>query len=457
MEKRTKALKVRLCDNRLFLITSLCVIYGLALPFFIILYIDCFEDEDSALQRDVDPSLADSSSIPLNVINTTGLDGFFPLDMIGEGDVFMANGVSLVDELFELDQGVAMEASEAHLPVTSCSDIDSVYDLPFTSPPICNPAPLVSFSPHYTSPVHSPSPVSSMSSCTTLATRSHDYHVTNPLHSLEPSSLINGDLHSNGDLELICSMIQNDNKDTKSFIDLSNLPSLPHRTIPSTTGEFTPTSNMMASPTTFMNLAKPHGNHLLTDLYTKPQTLSDYSITLATSEGLGGGGWSNDFVHNTDRGSQTDQRSSSPSPTYPIPSPTSSITTDYPDSEFSKDLGSPDMPNTVIGLSKTDIIKMPFYEFKKILDSNTVSERDKEQMKAIRKRGKNKMAAKHCRQRKLDVLSGLQQEVDRLKGVKARLALKALSLQHEIEGYKNKCTGRVYANSSRIQLSTVVH
>lgn len=433
------------------------MIYGLVLLFFIILYIDCFEDEDSALQRDVDPSLADSSSIPLNVINTTGLDGFFPLDMIGEEDVFMANGVSLVDELFELDQGVAMDASEAHLPGTSCSDIDSVYDLPFTSPPICNPPPLVSFSPHYTSPVHSPSPVSSMSSCTTLATRSHEYHVTNPSPSLEPSSLVNSDLHSSSDLELICSMIQNDNKDTKSFIDLNNLPSLPHRTIASSTGEFTPTSNMMATPTTFMNLTKPHGNLLLTDLYTKPQTLSDYSVNLATGEGLGGGGWSNDFVHNTDRGSQTDRRSSSPSPTYPIPSPTSSITTEYPDSEFSKDLGSPDMPNSVIGLSKADIIKMPFYEFKKILDSNTVSERDKDQMKAIRKRGKNKMAAKHCRQRKLDVLSGLQQEVDRLKGMKARLALKALSLQHEIEGYKNKCTGRMYTNSSRIQLSTVVH
>ena len=110
-------------------------------------------------------------------------------------------------------------------------------------------------------------------------------------------------------------------------------------------------------------------------------------ITLANNDNShSAGSWSSSNVRN--RGSDR-QHSPSPSPTFPlVTSPASSVYTDYPDSEYGKELGSPDVPSSIMGFNKMDIVEMPFYEFKKIVDSGSISERDKEEVKAIRKRGK---------------------------------------------------------------------
>lgn len=83
---------------------------------------------------------------------------------------------------------------------------------------------------------------------------------------------------------------------------------------------------------------------------------------------------------------------------------------------------------------------MPFYQFKKILDDPSVDPTEKEEVKTIRKRGKNKVAAKNCRQKKIEVVMGLQQEVERMKEEKKRLDSKCQGLEREINSLKQRCS-----------------
>ena len=87
---------------------------------------------------------------------------------------------------------------------------------------------------------------------------------------------------------------------------------------------------------------------------------------------------------------------------------------------------------------------MPFYQFKKILDNPNIDTNEKETAKNIRKRGKNKVAAKHCRQKKIEVVMGLQQEVDRMKEQKKMLDTKCKGLEREINMLKQKCSSFKY-------------
>ena len=86
------------------------------------------------------------------------------------------------------------------------------------------------------------------------------------------------------------------------------------------------------------------------------------------------------------------------------------------------------------------LIEMPFYEFKKILDSPSVADQEKVEVKNVRRRGKNKVAAKNCRQRKLEVIFGLQKEIEQLKAAKSKVAVRSQKLQQEIEALRRRCT-----------------
>ena len=80
---------------------------------------------------------------------------------------------------------------------------------------------------------------------------------------------------------------------------------------------------------------------------------------------------------------------------------------------------------------------MSFHRFKKYLDDPNV---EKEETKNIRKRGKNKIAARNCRQKKLEMVMGLQQEIDGLKEEKKRLDMKCRALEREINMLKQRCS-----------------
>ena len=86
-----------------------------------------------------------------------------------------------------------------------------------------------------------------------------------------------------------------------------------------------------------------------------------------------------------------------------------------------------------------NIIDIPWYEFRKILDDPSVSEAKKEDMKNIRRKGKNKAAAKVCRQKKMRNIRGLEQEIQELRKTKQQMAFRSRSLEREIAQWKKRC------------------
>lgn len=74
-----------------------------------------------------------------------------------------------------------------------------------------------------------------------------------------------------------------------------------------------------------------------------------------------------------------------------------------------------------IPFSVLQIVNMPVEEFLEVLDGHGFSPEQVTLLRDIRRRGKNKLAAQNCRKRKLDAITGLQEEVERLHAQRGRL------------------------------------
>lgn len=74
-----------------------------------------------------------------------------------------------------------------------------------------------------------------------------------------------------------------------------------------------------------------------------------------------------------------------------------------------------------IPFSAFQIVNMPVEEFMEVLDSHGFSPEQVTLLRDIRRRGKNKLAAQNCRKRKIDAITGLQEEVEMLQAQRARL------------------------------------
>ncbi|XP_016119765.1 nuclear factor erythroid 2-related factor 1-like, partial [Sinocyclocheilus grahami] len=74
-----------------------------------------------------------------------------------------------------------------------------------------------------------------------------------------------------------------------------------------------------------------------------------------------------------------------------------------------------------IPFSNERIVNLPVDEFNRLLAKYHLNEAQLTLLRDIRRRGKNKMAAQNCRQRKLDVLLGLECSVDSLRRLRAKL------------------------------------
>lgn len=74
-----------------------------------------------------------------------------------------------------------------------------------------------------------------------------------------------------------------------------------------------------------------------------------------------------------------------------------------------------------IPYSVLQIVNMPVEEFLEVLDGHGFSPEQVTLLRDIRRRGKNKLAAQNCRKRKLDAITGLQEEVERLRAQRERL------------------------------------
>ncbi len=88
------------------------------------------------------------------------------------------------------------------------------------------------------------------------------------------------------------------------------------------------------------------------------------------------------------------------------------------------------------------LVDMPYYQFRKMLDDPSIPERRKEEVKSVRRKGRNKIAAKVCRHKKLHMIMGLEQEVEQLRKAKSNIALKTKTLEKEIAELKKRCHTR---------------
>lgn len=105
---------------------------------------------------------------------------------------------------------------------------------------------------------------------------------------------------------------------------------------------------------------------------------------------------------------------------------------------------SPSAPTELSMLSEEDrqLIDMPYYQFRKLLDDPSIPEGRKEDIKNVRRKGRNKMAAKVCRTKKVCLIMGLEQEVEQLRKAKSQISTRTMSLEREIAELKRKCLNR---------------
>uniref|UniRef100_A0A673N4S2 Endoplasmic reticulum membrane sensor NFE2L1 n=1 Tax=Sinocyclocheilus rhinocerous TaxID=307959 RepID=A0A673N4S2_9TELE len=89
-----------------------------------------------------------------------------------------------------------------------------------------------------------------------------------------------------------------------------------------------------------------------------------------------------------------------------------------------------------IPFSNECIVNLPVDEFNRLLAKYHLNEAQLTLLRDIRRRGKNKMAAQNCRQRKLDVLLGLECSVDSLRRLRAKLLREKSEILHSIREMK---------------------
>ena len=399
------------------------------------------------------PNLPNVQALSLQEINSADLeDLFLPSTGLDTDDLFMATPLVLpaemtkqpCDELLELDQGVAMEVSADHHGFASETQ---TYDLSLNNSPISGFSPSASVvtsssfpdilcSPYLTSPATQqtftyptpppPAPVSVQLPDQLVA-------ADIPPHPLVPVSAS----RQNSELDLICTILGEDMTSTQPTTlanSYSNSCTLQLHDVHSL---------MINSPPSVLSCDGSTFTDSRTDCDVSSLASSLPSPTPWISTGKN--------TERSNRGSQTERRLSPSRSPITEPMQTSSDGTpsplNRPRGSTSSDVG-PD-------LGKEQFIKMPFYDFKKILDNPTVSERDKDDVKSIRRRGKNKVAAKVCRQRKIDLVNGLQYEIDLLKEEKDKLLDRTKAEQQKLQWYKHRWS-KLVANNRGSSTSAVI-
>ncbi|XDV13550.1 hypothetical protein PO909_001937 [Leuciscus waleckii] len=100
-----------------------------------------------------------------------------------------------------------------------------------------------------------------------------------------------------------------------------------------------------------------------------------------------------------------------------------------------------------IPFSNERIVNLPVEEFNRLLAKYHLNEAQLSLIRDIRRRGKNKLAAQNCRRRKLNVLVGLERNVDSLRRLRVRLLREKseiLSSIREIKQLLNSLYQEVY-------------
>ena len=103
---------------------------------------------------------------------------------------------------------------------------------------------------------------------------------------------------------------------------------------------------------------------------------------------------------------------------------------------------SPGSTGQQLSTEDAKLVDMPYYQFRKLLDDPNIPEKRKEDIKNVRRRGRNKTAAKLCRNKKLQMIMGLEQEVEQLRKTKTLISMRTQNLEREISELK-KCHNRL--------------
>ena len=268
------------------------------------------------------------------------------------------------------------------------------------------------------------------------------------------------------DLDMLCSVCE----DVGSLTDLPRpslyspppCPPSPHMRTTSTTHPMSTSPSLILEATLRVELSEVHSklsNHLPQRHSPSNDRYPPSSGGLTSLHGSGhlGSGQVNIKLENGARNStcsRSSQTSASPCPPTPTVSvsnstmkhtcgatlpPSSPLMTLSPHSPSCASTGTKDSKPSGSENPDQSLINMPFHQFKQILDSSEVPETDKEEAKCIRRRGKNKVAAKNCRQRKTEIIFGLQREIEQLKEAKSKMAIKSRNLQAEITMLRQRC------------------
>lgn len=99
-----------------------------------------------------------------------------------------------------------------------------------------------------------------------------------------------------------------------------------------------------------------------------------------------------------------------------------------------------DSASPIPGYSSEELVHLPYQEFKTLVRQLKLDSVTLRKAKEVRKRGKNKLAAKNCRQRKIDSVSGLSGEIHHLRQQLKSVACEKDSLLHELRVWKAKCS-----------------
>lgn len=104
-----------------------------------------------------------------------------------------------------------------------------------------------------------------------------------------------------------------------------------------------------------------------------------------------------------------------------------------------------------IPFSNDHIINLPVEEFNRLLARHKLSEAQLALIRDIRRRGKNKMAAQNCRKRKLDVVLGLERNVEGLRRHRARLLREKAEINRSVQEMKQRLSSLYQDVFSRLR------
>lgn len=123
------------------------------------------------------------------------------------------------------------------------------------------------------------------------------------------------------------------------------------------------------------------------------------------------------------------------------PGPSTSTSARFTPTKAPRDLYNDARPKIVSSsasrfASEDEIVDMNISEFNTFLE--TLSEAEAQKARDIRRRGKNKVAARLCRKRKIELVVDIEDDIDTLRRKKEEILKERKKLQAENSFYKNK-------------------